>query len=226
MKPLVPVGNDEAGLTYQCQLEWPEDAVVRFSWRNPTGLECFAYNTDDPEEEPHEDHTPRCSGMAHFPVPAHIPAASNYFNGEIKRGRWNVLGGDKLSWETTEKFMWDRMNEGLNCSHDFHNVTWNLSGDATCSKCHMFVHGMFMDKGLQNCRLLAYQAHDGVKRKYNGADYIVHPQSVYERINWWRRVSALTGGGVTCQWISGCAWQKQPGFMMFLKTARIFRMKQ
>jgi hypothetical protein len=186
MKPLVKVENDKDGLMYQCQLEWPDTAELHFHWRRPVGLECFAFNTDDPDEEPHFDDTPRCAGMVHTVVPAGIDADEHWIDGRIVRGRFSFLGGHKDSWEITEQMMWNSVDRAIKCDHKFYNTSWCLNGDGNCPVCHMFVHGMYMDRGLRESRNLAYQAHHGQKRKYGGWPYITHPQQVYGRVNGWR----------------------------------------
>ncbi len=182
MKPLVPIVNEPSHNKYQCQLDWPDEAEIKCSWSSKLGPE--AVFSEHPEE-------PNCSILAWVPVPEHIPASDDWVDKKIVHGRFSVMGSSSGlrsgGWLAAEKMAQRRLNEMLACNHDWRNTCWNLTGDGICNHCYMFVYRMFMDKGLQNTRLLAYCAHEGQKRKYSDSDYIVHPQEVYEKVNWWRR---------------------------------------
>jgi len=183
VKPLVPIVNGPPpGGKYQCQLDWPEDADIRCSYNRKLGLDYIL--SENPEE-------PSCSFAVVLPVPLHLPALDYWHDHAIHRSQFGVTGGasgEKAGgWIAAEEMAHNRLQQILNCPHDWRNTCWNLSGDGTCVNCRMFVHGMFMDQGLQNTILLAHCAHEGQKRKYVDAAYITHPSQVFDRINWWRR---------------------------------------
>jgi hypothetical protein len=175
--------SDQDGSFYKIQRPWPEDATLRVSQSQLYGLEVFIL-------EQYPNYRRFCFD-ATITVPENIPCAIFWTPGkhgehEFVRNRFNVRGGGQ-NYVEAEASAWGNYEAMRDCDHQFHNTCWNLSGDGMCGKCHMFVGGMFMDKRLMDSRNLAYRGHHGIKRKWGGADYIYHPQQVFERVNWWRR---------------------------------------
>jgi hypothetical protein len=140
----------EQGQEYNCRFLWPHDAKLSFSLQE---LRFSAWVVPP------------------FPVRPYWATGKG-----IQAGRIHVVGhGD--SFESAEVAAWDKWHKISECKHEF-KVLSPIQGDAHCLHCGVAVLNHLMDERLYKAKMLAYEAHDGQKRKYSGEDYIIHPFQV------------------------------------------------
>lgn len=140
----------EQGQEYNCRFLWPHDAKLSFA------LQELRFSA--------------------WVVPP-FPVRSYWATGKgMQAGRIHVVGhGD--SFESAEAAAWDKWHKISECKHEF-KVISPIQGDVHCLHCGVAILSHLMDERLYKAKMLAYEGHDGQKRKYSGEDYIIHPFQV------------------------------------------------
>ena len=148
--------------TYDCRFLWAHDATLSVALA-PT------YASVKPR-------SPEFSFFAW--VPPNFPIRPYWATGKgMQKGRIYVVGhGD--SFESAEAAAWAKWTKISECKHEFNNFASPIQGDAHCLHCGVAILSHLMDERLYKAKMLAYEGHDGQKRKYSGEDYIIHPFQV------------------------------------------------
>ena len=149
------LATGKQGQTYNCKFLWPNDAILSIA---------------SPER--------RFSAWFSALIVPNFPVRPYWKTGKgMQVGRIHVSGfGDYF--DGAEAAAWDNWQKISKCTHEFELLSGPVLGDAHCSHCGVVILHHLMDERLYKARNLAYEAHDGQKRKYSGEDYIIHPFQV------------------------------------------------
>ena len=184
--------------TYDCKLSWPDQTEGRAHEVRPDGKDLLAAELEaefavEEGKPPPPPRPKKYTFIAYPPAPANIPVRDKYYGGLGFRRQKIVAVGHGLNFEEAEVQAFDNFRKVEACDHEWYRHTMSdpahtmlLDGDCSCRKCRIYVHSMQMDQQLFDSMNLAYRAHDGQHRKYNGAPYIGHPHQVYSRVAWWK----------------------------------------
>lgn len=153
--------------TYDCKFMWAHDATLSVALATTYASDKFR-----PPEFMFSVWTPpRWSPLNPSIRPYWVTGKG------MQKGRIHIVGhGD--SFESAEADAFDKWMKISECKHDFKISSSAIQGDVNCTHCNVFVQNYLMDERLYKARNLAYEAHDGQKRKYSGEDYIIHPFQV------------------------------------------------
>lgn len=177
---------------YECKSPWPEQSEITIRLKTYDKGDALEAMLAEEEGRPVEVAPKRYSFIGYIPAPESIPVRDRYYPGGFQRKKVTFVGYG-ASYEECEAVAYKEYIKVSQCNHVWHRHTMSddaktmlLDGDCSCGNCRVYVHNLQMDQQLFDCMNLAWEAHDGQTRKYNGAPYIVHPGEVYSRVAWWR----------------------------------------